>query len=103
MHRAITLARCALQVSQPLRDPSASQDEDLEEFERECIARAVTGEAEPEPSVYFLGGACACMLQSLNEAIFLYDRTCLFQAGARQLQGCRLRRRQTLVAWQVSE
>ena len=27
------------------------------EFETECIARAVADEAEPEPSVYFLGEA----------------------------------------------
>ena len=43
-----------LQVSQPL-GAAASEDEELLEFERECIARAVAPEAESEPSVYFLG------------------------------------------------
>ena len=51
---AHSLRKSILQVSQPL-GAAASEDEELLEFERECIARAVAPEAESEPSVYFLG------------------------------------------------
>ena len=70
MYMAMTVAWCALQVSQPLGDASVSQDEDLVEFERECIARAVTGEAEPEPSVYFLGESTCTAAGSGDMACF---------------------------------
>ena len=92
------MMRCAMQVSQPLRDPSASQDEeDLVEFETECIARAVAGEAEPEPSVYFLGEAVCTALELITMARLCMMHACLRLApqgsllltGERGCQGCK--------------
>lgn len=56
----------ALQASQPIREPSATEDEDYVEFERECIARAVADVSRAEPSVYFLGETTCNLASRIN-------------------------------------
>ena len=71
---AHSLRKSILQVSQPL-GAAASEDEDLLEFERECIARAVAPEAESEPSVYFLGQSIRLLM--IWDAVASLIRQCI--------------------------